>query len=220
MSELILCNAQNVRAAMPDRFWALPPEDFGLLIPGVWAKLRVAELDESGSGNLWASHPIWVEVTESRSGLIEGMVTGLSSIDRAGYREGDRVTFTPDRVFDVCAFDPRGRPVAHLGKVAFMTGKTVIIGITVLSAENTVVEQRQLLGRIQSVGTDAVVVTLASREEAYRLPPDVRAFTEAPPGQYRFRTTGEVVTDPDFECRWTLRQPAAEGKSQAFYSLS
>src|SRR5579859_5731086 len=208
MAELILCNAQNVRLAMPDRFWALPPEEFALLIPGVWARLRVAELDASGSGNLWASRPIWVEVTDSSPGTVAGVVMGSSGLDHPGYRRGDRLTFPPDRVFDVCAFDPRGMPVPHAGKVAFMSGKTVVIGITVVSSDDAVVEQRQLLGRIRSVCSDAVVVTLGREEkETYRLPADLRGFNEAPPGEYRFRATGEVVTDPDFECRCMVRRP-------------
>jgi hypothetical protein len=38
----------------------------------------------------------------------------------------------------------------------------------------------------------------------YWLPPDGRAFEEAPPGEYRLRSTGEVVIDPDYLATWTI----------------
>ncbi|MGB7589031.1 MAG: hypothetical protein WBM00_10020 [Solirubrobacterales bacterium] len=34
------------------------------------------------------------------------------------------------------------------------------------------------------------------------LPPDLRAFKPAEPGEYTLRPTGEVVVDPDFLSTW------------------
>jgi hypothetical protein len=39
------------------------------------------------------------------------------------------------------------------------------------------------------------------------LPPDTRAFQKASPGEYRLKSTGEVVADPDYTAMWTLRSP-------------
>jgi hypothetical protein len=39
------------------------------------------------------------------------------------------------------------------------------------------------------------------------LPPDTRGISPAEPGEYRNRTTGEVVTDPDYTAAWTLTGP-------------
>jgi hypothetical protein len=42
------------------------------------------------------------------------------------------------------------------------------------------------------------------------LPPDVRPLEESPPGEYRLRSTGQVVEDPDYLCTWTItRNPKA-----------
>ncbi len=38
----------------------------------------------------------------------------------------------------------------------------------------------------------------------YDLPPDVRTFEEARPGEYRLRSTGEIVVDPDFTSTWIV----------------
>jgi len=48
---------------------------------------------------------------------------------------------------------------------------------------------------------------LATFEEWDWLPPDLRAFQDAPPGEYRLRSTGEVVVDPDFISSWTINRP-------------
>jgi len=41
------------------------------------------------------------------------------------------------------------------------------------------------------------------------LAPDVRAFALAAPGEYRLRSTGEVVSDPDVLTTGTLHGPAS-----------
>ena len=38
------------------------------------------------------------------------------------------------------------------------------------------------------------------------LPPDLRAFKKARPGEYRLRSTGEVVLDPDYTTVLTIRR--------------
>jgi len=44
--------------------------------------------------------------------------------------------------------------------------------------------------------------------ETYRLPPDMRAFFPATKGEYRLRSTGEVVVDPDFfTTTWSVQRP-------------
>ncbi len=46
--------------------------------------------------------------------------------------------------------------------------------------------------------------------EPFTLPPVEEAFEPAPPGEYRLRTTGEVVVDPDFTTSWTVVPPAVD----------
>ena len=42
-----------------------------------------------------------------------------------------------------------------------------------------------------------------SGEEEW-LPPHLEAYQEAAEGEYRLRSTGEVVVDPDWLCTWTI----------------
>ncbi|MFX0060574.1 MAG: hypothetical protein ACFFC7_00125 [Candidatus Hermodarchaeota archaeon] len=42
------------------------------------------------------------------------------------------------------------------------------------------------------------------------LPPDLSAFQKAEPGDYRLRSTGEVVINPDFTVLWTVQPPSPD----------
>jgi hypothetical protein len=37
----------------------------------------------------------------------------------------------------------------------------------------------------------------------------MRAFQPAPPGEYRLKSTGEIVVDPDLLSTWTIRRPGS-----------
>ncbi|HEV2489437.1 MAG TPA: hypothetical protein VGT03_06495 [Candidatus Acidoferrales bacterium] len=43
----------------------------------------------------------------------------------------------------------------------------------------------------------------------FTLPPDLRVLEPAPPGEYRLRSTGEVIVDPDYLCSYTVTRPDA-----------
>jgi hypothetical protein len=74
--------------------------------------------------------------------------------------------------------------------------KSILIGITRISADGSVLEQIQLHGKISLISKDKVVVRLASGED-YQLPPDFANICPATPGEYKLRFTGEVVVNPD-----------------------
>jgi hypothetical protein len=42
--------------------------------------------------------------------------------------------------------------------------------------------------------------------EEFNLPPDTRAIEIASAGEYRLRTTGEVVMDPDFTAMFSITE--------------
>jgi len=93
-----------------------------------------------------------------------------------------------------------------------LPGKLVLIGITYLSADRSVVEQKQLFGRVEVADpTLGIVVILEGNGggSKYTLPPDTRGFSKAPPGEYALRSTGEVVVDPDFVVTYTGNRPGA-----------
>jgi hypothetical protein len=85
--------------------------------------------------------------------------------------------------------------------------QTVIVGVTYLDHVGQVDRQVQYYGGIVRINRhEGVVIRLRSGEEK-RLPPDPRAFKPAPPGEYRFRSTGEVVVNPDLMTTWSVDPP-------------
>jgi hypothetical protein len=86
--------------------------------------------------------------------------------------------------------------------LANYVGKTIIVGLSYRDYGEEIKSQHQFHGEIVRVNLrEGVVVRLASGEER-RLPPDPRTFKPAPPGEYRFRSTGEVIVNPDLMTTW------------------
>ena len=67
----------------------------------------------------------------------------------------------------------------------------------------------QLHGIIQRVSREGLVVALkgAREGETWTMPPSLTALHAADPGEYRLKSSGEVVVDPDFTAVWTIKPP-------------
>jgi hypothetical protein len=97
-----------------------------------------------------------------------------------------------------------------------LVGKTVLLGLTFTSADGEVVEQVQRHGIVASADPEeGIEIRLVAPgqpwdNELYRVPPDLRSFSEAAPGAYRLRSTGETVVDPDYTSTWEIQSPSEE----------
>jgi hypothetical protein len=93
-----------------------------------------------------------------------------------------------------------------------LPGKIVLVGLAYFEAEaEEPLEQQQLFGRVVHADEHSgILLSLQGLRhgEQYNLPPDTRSFREAPPGEYRLRSTGEVVVDPDFTVTFSIRKQA------------
>lgn len=111
--------------------------------------------------------------------------------------------------------DETGNPEASAPRDVFdeeyaatLVGKYILVGLTYLDHEGAFIEQRQVHGRIVSADKrDGFLIELhgVRAGEMYRLPPGMRSFEEAAAGEYRLRSTGEVVVDPDVLCKWIVQ---------------
>lgn len=96
-----------------------------------------------------------------------------------------------------------------------LLGQVALVGLTKLSADDEVIEQRQLFGRVVSVDPrSGICLSLEGQRagERFSLPPDTRPIDPAPPGEYKLRSTGELVVNPDFLITYTIRMPISEAK--------
>lgn len=83
-----------------------------------------------------------------------------------------------------------------------LIGKRVSIGLTYVETGQDD-RHEQKLGVVEDVSEGGVTVRL-SDGGTDSLPPDLRPWQSAPPGEYRLRSTGEVVVDPDFIANWRV----------------
>jgi hypothetical protein len=91
-----------------------------------------------------------------------------------------------------------------------LIGKYILAGVTYIDAAGRPIEQKQIHGKVVRANRDeGIVLRLEPSGDEFKLPPVIGAFEPAEPGEYRLRSTGEVVTDPDYLCTWSVKRPTA-----------
>ncbi len=101
-----------------------------------------------------------------------------------------------------------GRPGWDEAFAEDLIGSTVLVGLTRRTFFGH--KQEQFYGVVMSAGaTEGITLLLEGKRkgETYQLPPDLGALKAALPGEYRLRSTGEVVVDPDYLTSWTVDPP-------------
>jgi hypothetical protein len=95
-----------------------------------------------------------------------------------------------------------------LNNISFsdLVGKTILIGLTYYTADNGFIEQKQYWGTVIESNENQILVKL-SDGEIFELPPDLSSTKIASPGEYRLRSTGEIVVDPDYLTTWNVTRP-------------
>ena len=90
-------------------------------------------------------------------------------------------------------------------------GKRLLIGLTYVDDRDEVIERVQVHGTIiRMTDEDGLVIRPADGNGEFSLPPDLDALEPAPLGEYRNRSTGEVIINPDYLGRWTIRSPSGD----------
>jgi hypothetical protein len=94
----------------------------------------------------------------------------------------------------------------------WLVGKYVLVGITHVAADgHTVTGHDQYHGRIESADQEKGIEMACEGEWAGQkimLPPDLAAFFRAEPGEYRLKSSSDVVIDPDVLASWSIVEPA------------
>ena len=90
-----------------------------------------------------------------------------------------------------------------------LPGKLLLVGLTFTDRACTSEQQEQFWGRVVAVDQRAGTQLLLKGErasETFLLPPDMRSIEPASPGEYRLRSTGEVVVDPDYTVTFLIQK--------------
>jgi hypothetical protein len=92
---------------------------------------------------------------------------------------------------------------------AALPGNRLLVGITYLAEDGSLIEQQQLFGIVERADErEGILLELRGQRagEQFKLPPDTRSIQEALPGTYQLRSTGEEVVDPDFTATFTVHK--------------
>jgi len=91
-----------------------------------------------------------------------------------------------------------------------LVGLLVLAGITYVAADGkTAATQVQCWGRIASAKPEGITIICEGKTwagQTMTLPPHLSAFEAARPEEYRLRSTGETIENPDLTTRWTVTQ--------------
>ena len=103
--------------------------------------------------------------------------------------------------------DIKSRPVWDENLATELIGKLLLVGLTHCNSDGSVERQEQFFGIVQSADVNSGIVLNLKGTRAgcrYNLPPDLRSYFKASPGNYRLRSTKEVVTNPDFTVTFSV----------------
>lgn len=101
-----------------------------------------------------------------------------------------------------------------------LIGKYVIVGYTHKKDDGTVVKYEQEHGVIIRVNEhEGVVIKPPKEKYTFTLPPDFRSFEAAKPGKYTLKSTGEVITNPDYLVYWVRDFDYEQGQKERVYQL-
>ncbi len=84
-----------------------------------------------------------------------------------------------------------------------LIGKILLVGITYYTDSNEFIEQKQFYGTVTEANESFIRIKQQDGTE-FTLPSDLSSTKRARPGKYKLRSTGEIVTNPDFFATWNL----------------
>jgi hypothetical protein len=102
-------------------------------------------------------------------------------------------------------------PVFNPVLAEYYTAKHILVGLTYKASDGTVKEQVQFDGHIARINEqEGIVIYRRDMASEFTLPPALASLRPASPGEYRLRSTGEVVRDPEVLTTWTIDDGAEE----------
>jgi hypothetical protein len=93
----------------------------------------------------------------------------------------------------------------NMKSIDSLLDKILLIGITVLDNNDELITQIQVYGPVIKSNADGIVICRNQTQKEFTIPPDFDNVSEAQPGEYKLRSTGEIIIDPDYLSSWTVR---------------
>jgi len=86
-----------------------------------------------------------------------------------------------------------------------LIGKVLLVGMSYFTSDEQLIEQKQFYG-VVTEADESIIRFKQNNGDDFTLPPDLSAIERARPGEYKLRSTGEIVVNPDFTAAWKVVQ--------------
>lgn len=94
-------------------------------------------------------------------------------------------------------------------RLSDLPGKVMLVGITYYTHDDQFIEQKRYFGEVVEAN-DRLIRIRRDNGEFFTIPPDLRSTYRAKPGEYRLRSTGEIVVNPDYLSMWNIHKSEPE----------
>ena len=89
-----------------------------------------------------------------------------------------------------------------------LIGKTLLVGLTFLDADEHLIERQQVFGTVEICDPlDGISIRDHRTSELFTIAPILGAIEYGDPGIYQLSDTDEIVENPDFTARLTIIKP-------------
>ena len=85
-----------------------------------------------------------------------------------------------------------------------LKGKVFLIGLTFVDKDGQLIEQYQTHGSVIGLTNTGLLRIERKENSIFQIPYDKKSIEKAEKGEYRERSTGEIVTNPDFLMTWEI----------------
>jgi len=87
-----------------------------------------------------------------------------------------------------------------------IVGKYILVGLTHVDADQKPHRYEQVHGRVARANRREGIVLSRPDGSEYQLPPSMEGFQKGEEGEYRLRSTGEIVENPDYVVTYFVNQ--------------
>lgn len=92
-------------------------------------------------------------------------------------------------------------------KLSEINQKTIILGLTYFDLDGSILQQRQLAGKVVKVTEEDGITLLGfDNQSEFTIPSDLSPWFIAPEGDYPDPNTGQKISNPDYLVTWDIHK--------------
>lgn len=86
----------------------------------------------------------------------------------------------------------------------YLKGKLFLVGLTFVDENGILKEQYQTHGIVQELTNDGLIKLIREDKTIFQMPYDNETINEAEKGEYREKSTGQIINNPDYIMTWEI----------------